>query len=262
MHEDNGTAGESAGCRGRRAAALARAMRLQALLRRLAGLLCLSARLALWCSPASALSQRGHLFASSFAKKGSGAGELSSPSGVAVNETSGDVYVVDAGNDRVERFDPNGYFIGAWGWGVSDGKAEFETCTSVCQCGHRGLGRSAAELARSDRRGQLEQRSEDPSAGDVYVVADAQFPNAVIDKFTATGQFIGRLTSTTEAEAFGRIDGVSDGRRWVGVGRLGIGASRAVQRREGQRTGVERGIRSPLPGRRAGGGPPGAKRFI
>lgn len=170
-----------------------------------------------WSAPALALSQRGHVFSFSFGKKGSGAGQFVKPSGVAVNDASGDVYVVDAGNNRVERFDREGHFVAAWGWGVSDGKAELETCTSTCQAGVAGVGEGqldSPEAIAVDNSAN----PEDPSAGDVYVVADAQFPNAVVEKFTATGGYVGRLTSKAEGEAFGRLDGVAtdlNGSVWV-----------------------------------------------
>jgi len=61
----------------------------------------------LGCAPAAfGLPARGHVFAGTFA--GSGASELSGPSGMAVDEASGDVYVVDAGDERVEVFAPDG----------------------------------------------------------------------------------------------------------------------------------------------------------
>jgi hypothetical protein len=41
------------------------------------------------------------------------------PEGVAVNEATGDVYVVDQGNERVEEFQRHDrVFVRAWGWGV------------------------------------------------------------------------------------------------------------------------------------------------
>ncbi|HTZ63366.1 MAG TPA: hypothetical protein VMB51_04625 [Solirubrobacteraceae bacterium] len=62
-----------------------------------------------WCAPpASALLQRGHVLGSSFGSKGSGEGELQAPTGVAVDEASGDVYVVDAAGERVEIYRPGG----------------------------------------------------------------------------------------------------------------------------------------------------------
>jgi DNA-binding beta-propeller fold protein YncE len=46
-----------------------------------------------------------------FGQEGSGEGQFSSPAGVAVNQDSGDVYVVDVFNERVQRFDADGAFI-------------------------------------------------------------------------------------------------------------------------------------------------------
>jgi len=45
------------------------------------------------------------------------------PRGVAVNDSSGDVYVADAGNNRLQRFDADGNFISAWGADVIPGGA-------------------------------------------------------------------------------------------------------------------------------------------
>ncbi len=44
--------------------------------------------------------------------------EATSPRGLAVNQSTGNVYVADAGNNRVEEFSSNGSFIRTWGWGV------------------------------------------------------------------------------------------------------------------------------------------------
>jgi sugar lactone lactonase YvrE len=46
---------------------------------------------------------------------------VSAPAGLAVHQGSGDVYVVDANNDRIQQFDQDGVFIRAWG---SPGSAE------------------------------------------------------------------------------------------------------------------------------------------
>jgi hypothetical protein len=45
---------------------------------------------------------------------GTGNGQLDAPADVAV-PPSGDVYVIDRNNDRVQRFDANGNFLGKWG---------------------------------------------------------------------------------------------------------------------------------------------------
>jgi DNA-binding beta-propeller fold protein YncE len=61
---------------------------------------------AVWCPRALALPSRGHVFSTSFGTPGAGEGQLSAPSGVAIDEASGFVYVSDTGNDRVEVFKP------------------------------------------------------------------------------------------------------------------------------------------------------------
>src|SRR5689334_14794526 len=89
---------------------------------------------------AAASAERGHIFEKAFGSAGSGDGQLSEPRGVAVNEASGDVYVSDYGNHRVEQFTSAGAFMAVWGWGVSDGAAEFEVCASGCRAGIVGSG--------------------------------------------------------------------------------------------------------------------------
>ncbi|HUC07805.1 MAG TPA: hypothetical protein VMR96_06920, partial [Solirubrobacterales bacterium] len=50
-----------------------------------------------------------------FGAAGTAAGQLGNPRGVAVNQSSGDVYVLEGGNSRVTVFDSNGKFLRAWG---------------------------------------------------------------------------------------------------------------------------------------------------
>ena len=53
---------------------------------------------------------------------GTGDGNFTSPSGVAVDST-GDVYVADSGNSRIQKFTPTGTFITKWGsLGTGDGQ--------------------------------------------------------------------------------------------------------------------------------------------
>ncbi len=120
---------------------------------------------------------------------GSGAGQFGNPKGVAT-DPSGDVYVADEGNQRIDEFSAAGAFIKAYGWGVSDGASQFETCTSTCQSGIGGSG-----------AGQLDEPegvATDPS-GDVYVADD---DNNRIDEFSAAGAFI-------KAYGWGVADGIS-----------------------------------------------------
>ena len=58
--------------------------------------------------------------------------------GVAV-DGSGNVFVVDVYGERIQKFDSSGTFLLTFGWGVKDGAAAFEICTSGCQSGLAGL---------------------------------------------------------------------------------------------------------------------------
>jgi DNA-binding beta-propeller fold protein YncE len=53
----------------------------------------------------------------SFGSQGSGNGQFQSPLGVAVQQSSGNVYVADSGNARVQKFSAGGSFIAAFGQG-------------------------------------------------------------------------------------------------------------------------------------------------
>jgi sugar lactone lactonase YvrE len=64
---------------------------------------------------------------------------LKQPEGVAV-DAKGDVWVVDAGNYRVEEFSAEGTFMKAFGWGVQNEKPGLQTCISSCKAGVPGSG--------------------------------------------------------------------------------------------------------------------------
>ena len=169
--------------------------------------------LGLWACPAWALSQRGHVLGPSYGGAGTGDGQLQEPGAVALDEASGDVYVVDRGNDRIERFGPAGEFIAAWGFGVSDGEQRYEVCTSGCRAGTgKGALASPGAIAVDNSSG--------PSAGDVYVVMDARGGHGALWKLTADGEKVGVLHQEgTKGEKWeGALDGVAvdaSGTVWV-----------------------------------------------
>jgi len=66
----------------------------------------------LFACTGAALAARPHEFKTTFGTAGSGPGQFKEPDGVAIDEATGDVYVVDKGNNRVERFDSKGSFLG------------------------------------------------------------------------------------------------------------------------------------------------------
>ena len=119
-----------------------------------------------------------------FGQAGSGAGEFQTPAGVAVNQTTGDVYVVDVANERVQQFDADGTFIRMWGWGVSDGSAELQVCTSDCQAGIAGPGDGQFMF-----NGESAGIAVAPD-GSVYV---ADTGNHRVQKFTAAGGFLAQI---------------------------------------------------------------------
>ena len=126
----------------------------------------------------------GHYqFTSDFGSAGSGDGQLVNPQDVAVDDSSGDVYVADTGNHRIVKFNSAGNFLAAWGWGVSDGNLASETCTLSCQAGISGAG--AGQFATPTFIAV--DNSSGPSAGDVYVADTA---DNVVQKFEPSGNLI------------------------------------------------------------------------
>ena len=169
-------------------------------------------------SAATAFSQRGHSFGRSFGGQGEGAGQFrfegafkhEEGAGIAVNEATGDVYVVDRGNHRVQELGPEGQFIAAWGWGVSDGKDEFEVCTSACRAGIAGAGKGQLQEA-----GPIAVDNSQVGEGTVYVGADAAAKHPDVQRFSANGEdLLGKLPDVEE----GRLDGLAvdqQGKVWV-----------------------------------------------
>jgi len=74
-----------------------------------------------------------------FGSEGSGDGQFIAVKGIAV-DSSGNIYVADRGNLRIQIFNSAGNFIKMFGWGVDTGANAFETCTSGCQAGISGSG--------------------------------------------------------------------------------------------------------------------------
>jgi NHL repeat len=118
---------------------------------------------------------------------GSGDGQLKEPLDVAVDDSTGDLYVADAGNHRVVEFDSAGAFVRAFGADV--GGPGVDVCTSGCQAGTGGA--APGELGEP---GELTtpkyvevDNSSGPSAGDVYV---GDTSDNTVQKFTASGALL------------------------------------------------------------------------
>jgi hypothetical protein len=125
---------------------------------------------------------------------GSGEGEFKEPAGVAVDDLAGpaegDVYVVDAGNNRVERLSADGAFIGEFdGSGSHVGEAMAAPTGQIAPPASLPEHGTVYNIAVDDDPASV-------SAGDVYVVDPG---HNVIDKFSATGEYISQLTGFSSA---------------------------------------------------------------
>src|SRR6185369_6835070 len=130
------------------------------------------------------------------AEYGAGAGQVSFPVGVAINRSTGALYVADTNNFRISKFDAEGNFLVAFGYGVADGvTAALQTCgpeasppTKFCFASNIPSFRLGAEAVAVDE-----------ASGDVYV-GDRSGDRVV--KFTASGQFlfmVGKNLNKTKA---------------------------------------------------------------
>jgi NHL repeat len=119
---------------------------------------------------------------------GSGAGQTLQPRGIAVDQQTGHLFVVDKNNQRIDVFDSGGTFIKAFGWGVDTGASEFQTCTSASGC---NAGIAGAGVGQFDF-GEVANIAVDndplsPSRHDVYVFDTA---NRRVQKFDPEGNFL------------------------------------------------------------------------
>lgn len=118
---------------------------------------------------------------------GERAGEVNDPRGVAIDQASGDIYVADGNNFRIDKFGPAGNFLMSWGYGVADGKTLAlqgcgpEATPPTSQC-YKGEG---ANTAKGPGAVHPTSIAVDQSTGDVYV-AD----NLRVEKFSSDGQFL------------------------------------------------------------------------
>jgi tripartite motif-containing protein 71 len=107
-------------------------------------------------------------------------GEFASPNGISV-DPSGNVYVADTGNNRIQKFSSNGTFIAKWG----------TTCDLRLNVGCTNSGAQASSLL-DEGDGQFNSPSSiavNPSTGNVYV---ADTGNNRIQEFTSSGIFIAK----------------------------------------------------------------------
>jgi DNA-binding beta-propeller fold protein YncE len=193
----------------------------------------------LLCGGAPALAARGHVLEGSFGKAGSGNGELSAPANVAVNEATGEVYVLDKGNDRVEYFTAAGAYLGQFnGSGLLSGEGKAAGSGSLPEEVPTGKFDEPEGIAVDNACYEHQPRLEgsaceafDPSNGDVYVAdthghaelqSEAEVSKQVVDKYSATGGYVGQVTRNPtgvyDSLGFRELYGVavdSTGELWI-----------------------------------------------
>jgi sugar lactone lactonase YvrE len=138
------------------------------------------------------------------------------PSGVAVS-SSGDVYVADSNNNRIQKFTSTGTWQTSWGSGPSSDNGTFNAPYGlavdssgnvyVADCGNHRIQKfdsNGTWLTSWGSSGSADGQLQYPydvavsSSGDVYV---ADLTNNRIDKFTSTGTYITKWGSS------GSLDG-------------------------------------------------------
>lgn len=151
-----------------------------------------------------AAADEGYSYSNRWGSYGQGDGYFKSLEGIAV-DTTGNVYVVDAGNNRIQKFSSTGSFIAKWGYsGSKDGQFSFPSDVAVDNAGNVYVAESANHRIQkftSDGTFITEwgkSGSEDgqfswmkgiavDNTGNIYV---ADTDNHRIQKFTSTGAFI------------------------------------------------------------------------
>jgi RHS repeat-associated protein len=78
-------------------------------------------------------------FVRTIGSSGEGAGQFKTTYGTTF-DSAGHIWATDEGNNRVEEFTTEGVFIKTFGWGVANGEAKLQTCTSSCRAGLQGAG--------------------------------------------------------------------------------------------------------------------------
>jgi len=147
---------------------------------------------------------------------------------VAIDETTGVVYVVDQGANRVARFSQSGTYLGELnGSGLIPGEEteagaggrEGESGGAGANPGERGVpsgrfeepeGIAVDNSCAQRHLAEPQCKEKDPSDGDVYVV-DAGLEHRVIDKYGPEGKYLGQITAANgeSFHGFGELEGVA-----------------------------------------------------
>jgi hypothetical protein len=139
---------------------------------------------------------------------GSGTGMFDDPMGLAINQATGDLYVRDRDNRRVQQFTADGDFVRMWGFDVivatgpppnSNGTG-FEICdvtngnvAADCKIGTAGAGDGQFGTSSTGQTGIAVQQG----TGDVFVAdpGPSSGANRRVQRFEADGTFLAKIGS-------------------------------------------------------------------
>jgi len=150
-------------------------------------------------------------FVMKWGSQGSGDGQFARPRGVAV-DSSGNVYVSDYNNARIQKFTSNGNFVTKWGkWGTANGMFDGPQGIAVDSSGYVYVAESGgynhriqkftsngAFVTKWGTRGSGDGQFETPlwitvdNSGYVYVT---EVQNNRVQKFTSTGTYVAKWGS-------------------------------------------------------------------
>jgi len=126
------------------------------------------------------------------------AGALSQPYGIAIDQSTGAVYVSSQANRRVDVFSAAGSFEGAIGWNVNAATPaeELQFCTIATGCKAGVAGAAAGQLSNLEASGV----AVDPTDGDIYV---SDFGNLRLAEYSVVVGTEGKVTGATFVRAIG-----------------------------------------------------------
>jgi hypothetical protein len=141
-------------------------------------------------------------------KQTSEAGGFDYPDSVAIDPVTGDMYVAEVYNNRVQELTAAGTFVSMFGWDVNKtdselagrSQAEKNVCTAASKdiCGAGASGSAAGQLDAP------ESVTVDPSSGDVYV-AEIAPDDLRVDKYTRDGRFVWRIGKGVNRKTKGNL---------------------------------------------------------
>ena len=148
-------------------------------------------------------------YSSQFGSEGAAAGQFKEPKGIAITGT-GSIFVSDGANNRIEKFNEKGEFQLTFGYGVSNGEAKLQVCTSTCRAGIAGSGAGQFNAPRGIAVS---------GAGNVWVADSA---NHRIEEFKENGEYVKSVGSNgTGNGQFTEPDSITidaSGNLWVSDG--------------------------------------------